>query len=90
MEAVLLFLGGILEQYAASLPSFVVVILVFIGSLHLILPPVQAALSVIILATPSQKDDEIYKEVTTSKAYGIFIIVIKWLSGLDLKKEKKN
>lgn len=89
MEAVLLFLGNLLVQYIDVLPSFVVIALVFIGSLHLILPPIQAAVHAIVIATPSKKDDELYSKVVDSKAYGIFVIIVKWLSGLDLKKKKK-
>lgn len=89
MEAVLLFLGGLLEQYVAVLPAWSIAALVFVGSLHLVLPPVQAAVKAIVLATPSKRDDEIYEEVATSKYYEVFCIVVKWLSGLNLKKEKK-
>lgn len=89
MEAVLLFLGGLLEQYQAVLPVWSIAVLVFIGSLHLALPPIQMAVQAIVALTPSKKDDEIYQEVITSKYYEVFCVVVKWLSGLDLKKKKK-
>lgn len=89
MEAVLLFLGNLILQYQDVIPLWAIAALAFVGSLHLVLPPVQAAVKAIVLATPSKEDDRIYEEVTTSKYYEVFCVVVKWLSGLDLKKKKK-
>lgn len=90
MEAVEIFLAGVVAQYAEVFPIWAVGILLFIGSLHLVIPPVQKAVEAVILATTTKKDDEIYKEVIESTYWLVFVRFVRWASGLDLSKAKKK
>ena len=90
MEAVELFLAGVVAQYAEVLPLWFVGILLFIGSCHVVIPPIQAAVLAVVTATATKKDDEIYAEVIQSKYYIYFVRFVKWTSGLDLSKAKKK
>lgn len=85
----------ITETVVAMLPLGVLVVLAFIGSLHLVIPVIQNAVAAIVKLTPSKKDDEKFEEVIASKPYILFVKLVGYIFGLKLsevvkkKKEEK-
>lgn len=82
-------LSALILSIAGILPDWALAILIFIGTLHFAIPPIQAAVEAVIRLTPSKKDDEKYEEIIRSKGYLIAIKVIAYISGLKLKEKKK-
>lgn len=83
-------LATVFTQILEVVPLNVLIVLAFIGSLHLVIPAIQTAAKAIVLVTPSKKDDEVYEKVVASKAYVYFVRFVQYLSGLKLDETVKK
>lgn len=82
MEMILGFFKGILETYSASLPSWLIGVLLLIASCRLILKPAFAFAYAIASLTPSEKDDAAIHKVEDGKIMKTIKFVLDWLGSV--------
>lgn len=90
MEAVFLFLSGLIEQYASVFPEWIVGAILLIGTLRILVKPLMSLFKAVTELTPSTSDDELYVKIETSKAYSVLVYVLDWIASLKLPKKAKK
>jgi hypothetical protein len=88
MELILQGLKGVLEVYAGSLPTWLLSILLIVGSLRVVIKPLLALLYAVTSLTPSEKDDELIKKIEEHKILKALIFVLDWFASIKLPKKK--
>ena len=73
---------GIYSGEQGPLAQFLTVV----GTLRVTIPPIQNVLSLVVILTPTEIDNQIYNKIINSKIYKGFIYVLELLSSLKLKK----
>lgn len=89
MEAVMIFLKGIVEQYNSMLPASVIAVILIVGSARILIKPAMALFKAVTEVTPSKKDDELYAKVEKSKALKAVIFGLDWLMSIKWPEPKK-
>lgn len=88
MEAVLEVFKPIVEGYVHLFPTWVIGILLIIGTLRLVVKPAMAIAKSVVASTPSLEDDLLVQKVETSKAYQIAVFLIDWIASIKLPQKK--
>ena len=88
MELMLEGLKGVLEVYYSHLPSWLVSLLIIIGSLRVVLKPAFALLYAITSLTPDTKDEELVKKIESHKILKTLIFVLDWLASIKIGPKK--
>ncbi len=86
-EMILTLVKPIIEAFTGNLGGVGLQIVVIIGSLRLLLKPLQGVFQVIVDLTPSQKDNEVFAKVLESKPYKIVAYVLDWLGSIKVPKK---
>lgn len=79
-------LKPLLEVYSGE-KGFLAQFLSIVGTLRIFIPPIQNILGVVVILTPTDKDNKLFNKVVNSKAYKAFLYVLELLSSLRLKKK---
>ena len=57
-----------------------------VGLLRLALKPIVSAVREVVAATATKKDDEFVEKVEESRAWGVFVYLLDWLTSIKLRK----
>lgn len=86
MEAVLEFLGPLVEAYAGKL-GFMLQLVSIIGTLRLLFKPIVSVVDVVVKLTPSKSDDNLASDIENNKVVKAILYVIDWLTSLKIVKK---
>lgn len=89
MDALMIFLKGIVEQYNNLLPASVIAIILLIGSARILIKPAMALFKAYTEMTATKKDDELYVKVEQSKAMKAVIFALDWIMSIKWPEPKK-
>lgn len=82
MEQVIIqFLVGLVSKY-----PIITSIIMVVGILRAVNKPLMTFLHAVVLATPTNKDDELLGKVEGSKIYGIVSFVLDYIASIKLPK----
>jgi len=79
----------VIEMLLGILPAGVVSALVIIGGLRVVFKPLMALFEAISIATPSKKDDELYKKVVEGNTYKTIRFIFDYIASIKLPAKKK-
>ena len=88
MDMILGLLKSVVENYSAMFPSWLVGILLLVGTLRLVIKPAFAFAYAITAVTPSLKDDAAVKKLEEGKTMKAVKFVIDWLASIKLPAKK--
>lgn len=87
MDLILEGLKGVLEVYALNLPSWLVGLILLIGSLRVLLKPLFALAYAITSLTPDKKDDELVKKIEEHKLMKALLFILDWFASVKIPKK---
>lgn len=87
MEIVLAALAPWVETLSGKY-GIIVTIVAWVGTLRMLITPTMALAKTVAGVTETTKDDEVIKDIETSKYYSIALNIMEWLTSLDLKKKE--
>jgi hypothetical protein len=70
-----------------SLPEWLMVVIMIMGSLRLVVKPVLELVKAIVLITPSKNDDELPAKIEKSGVYKAVIFVLDWFASIKPVKK---
>jgi len=83
METLLAFIQPLIEAYAGQF-GIVVQIITIVGSLRVFVKPIMSLVGVVVVFTPSKKDDVWFANLQENKIFKAVIYCIDWFASIKI------